>query len=205
MKLDEVMMEAEVEGELMSDTRLDTITMLGALHPDVNYPSSPGALRVFSDRYDVLIPNALADAINECCISFGWAKELDFEGYTDARSEIDVMAETTSPCALLRSPCELWRERGPRAERWMTLQPTTLNRAAAVQIVNVASGTQHFTEEESALLLAHWRWFSASGGCQLVIVRQWECSSPRVPSRRRVLVDLRQSGESSSTGLQFAR
>ncbi len=195
MKFKEVMTETEVEGELMSDARLDTISMLGALHPEANYPANPGALRVFSDRYDLLIPNALADAINECCIGFGWSKELDFDGYTDARSEIDIMGEANSPTAIFRLPCELWRERGPRAERWMTLQRTTLNRAAAVQIVSVASGTQHFTEEESALLLARWRWFTASGGCQVVIVRQWESLSPFVPSRKRVLVDLRQSGE----------
>lgn len=190
MKVAQVLEERERLGDLLSDARLTTFSLLGAVKPEGTYPASPAPIRIFSDRFDLLFPNDLAEAVLECCIRFGWATELDFEGYESAEAEINSM-RTDSPAAVIRSLCEVWRERAPHAERWMTLQRATLNRAASQELLQVASTTFHFEPHEAEELGRYWRWIAPSGGFQLAIIRQWEApySAPPRANGRRSLLD----------------
>jgi len=191
MRVASVFEEREPLGDLLSESMVTEYCLLGALQPDATYPLSPSPLRVFTDRYDLLFPSNLADAVLECCVRFGWAKQLDFDGYESPQGEIDLLGQADAAGAAIRSPCEVWRERSPAAERWMTLQRATLNRAASLELLHIASATYHFDPNEAEALGSYWRWIAPSGGLALAIIRQWE-SPYSVPARttdRRSLLD----------------
>ncbi|MDP9974552.1 hypothetical protein J2W39_005821 [Variovorax paradoxus] len=190
MKVSHVFEHRERLGDLLADAKLTTFSLLGALQPEPNYPTSPAPIRLFSDRFDLLFPNDLAESVLECCVRFGCANELDFEGYDSAQAELNSM-RADAASAVIRSPWEVWRERGPHAERWMTLQRATLNKAAALDLLQIASTTHHFEANEAEDIRRYWRWIAPSGGFQLAIVRQWESPYTSVvrSSGRRPLLD----------------
>ena len=191
MKLLHVLESQEPIGELLASTGLKSLYLFGALCPEAAYPVSPAPIGIFSDRFDMMLPSVVGDSLLECAAAFGWTNELDADGYKSARDEIPTHYEMTMPVCVGRSPLQLWRERGPGGERWMTLQKFTANRAAALELLRIASRTNHFPRDVALVVEAYTGWLSCCGGFQLAVLRQWEDPAMTCdePTEQRLLND----------------
>ena len=191
MKLRHVLESQEPIGELLGNTGLRSLYLFGALCPEAAYPLSPAPIGIFSDRFDIMLPSVVGDSVFECAGAFGWTTELDADGYQRARDEIPTHYEMTMPVCLGCSPLQLWRERGPGGERWMTLQRLTANRVAAQEILRIASRTNHFQKNVARVIEAYSGWLCYCGGFQLAVMRQWEDPAMTCdePTEQRLLND----------------
>ena len=191
MKLSSILENREPEGELLSGVGLRSLHLFGALNSEADYPLSPAPISVFSDRFDLMLPAVVGNAILECATAFRWTTELDSEGYRSASDEISPKYQLSIPLCIGRSPLELWREREVGGERWMTLQRLTANRAAALKLLRVAARTKHFPSDVALLVEAYTGWFSCCGGFQLAVLRQWEDPAMTCdePTAQRLLND----------------
>jgi hypothetical protein len=143
--------------------------LLGAVSAEENYPMSPGPIRVLSEKYDLVVPPPLGEALLECAESFNWVVDIE----PDMQERIDAALQLPLPEVLVWPACEVWRETGRSGERWMLLHRFTFNRIAAIEVLRIAGRTSHFMENTSRYIESHWRWFAASGGLNLAVIEQW--------------------------------
>ena len=191
MKLHHVFENQEPEGELFSGVSLRSLHLFGALSPDLEYPTSCTPICVLSDRFDLMLPPVVGNAILECAMSFKWTTELDAKDYRSATDEIQAQHQITTPLCIGRSPYRLWRKREVGGVRWMTLQRLTANRASALELLRIAACTNHFPKDIARVVESYHSWLSSCGGFQLAVLRQWEDPAMTCdePTAQRLLND----------------